>query len=480
MRLSAHRSVGPSALCCVLACLLSAACGPRRPSSHPDVVAPGPGLSAGRACPGQAGFTCSTLRVPLDPGGREAGTVQLYVATADNVSAPRGVLLFLTGGPGQPGVPFIGRIAHERLPELLRDYRLVMIDQRGTGEGGALDCPPLQQEVGSSDIAEPQPAAVTACAQVLGSRAAFYGIDETVADLEALRVALGVAAMTLDGVSYGTFTAERYAIAHPQQVKRLVLDSVVPHHLTADDSLYLVALRGHAAVLQRACAVAPACGYDPAEDLAWVVRHRSVADGVRLFDMMVSYEFIDPTYRDPHPSPLGQAGDPVGALHAARRGDTEPLARLLNVLQPGGDPIASFSSGLHAAALCSDLRFAWGDSSVPVTSRKALLSKVIAGLPEAAVWPYTAQIAAAQGFTKTCLEWPVVPPSTDPSGALPDVPTLLLNGDADLSTPLQWAQAEAALAPHGTLVVVPGASHSIQTRERGHVGRDAVKALLLS
>jgi pimeloyl-ACP methyl ester carboxylesterase len=389
-------------------------------------------------------------------------------------------LLFLTGGPGQPGVPFVGRIANQRLPELFHDYRLVMIDQRGTGERGAVDCPELQREVGSSDIAAPQPAAVTACAKRLGSRAAFYGIDETVADLEALRIALGVPAMTLDGVSYGTFTAERYAIAHPHQVKRLVLDSVVPHHVQAEDSLYLVALRGQASVLRRACAVAPACGYDPAEDLAWLVRHRSVADGVLLFDMIVSYEFADPTYRDPHPGALNGSGDLVSALHAARRGVSEPLARLLQALKAGGGPVETFSSGLHAATLCSDLRFAWGDSSVPVASRRTILDKVISGLPEAAVWPYTADIAGAQGLTRTCLDWPVVPVSSDPQGALPDVPTLLLNGDADLSTPIAWAKAEAGLAPHSELVVVPGAAHSIQTRERGRVGRDAVNAFLLS
>ena len=57
--------------------------------------------------------------------------------------------------------------------------------------------------------------------------------------------------------------------------------------------------------------------------------------------------------------------------------------------------------------------------------------------------------------------------------------TLLLNGDRDLSTPLEWARQEAALAPQGKLVVVPGASHSIQTRERGDAGRRALQEFLL-
>ena len=39
------------------------------------------------------------------------------------------------------------------------------------------------------------------------------------------------------------------------------------------------------------------------------------------------------------------------------------------------------------------------------------------------------------------------------------VPTLLVNGDHDLSTPLPWARQELAKAPQGKLVVVPGAGH---------------------
>ena len=34
---------------------------------------------------------------------------------------------------------------------------------------------------------------------------------------------------TIDAVSYGTYVAERYALAHRERVKKLVLDSVVPH-----------------------------------------------------------------------------------------------------------------------------------------------------------------------------------------------------------------------------------------------------------
>src|SRR5205814_5459525 len=125
---------------------------PRTAAATADAPQGGPRLPTSHTCPGQPGFTCSTLTVPLDHDGRVPGTLDLQVATADNADAPKGVLLFLTGGPGQGGVRFITRLATQRMPELAKDYRFVMLDQRGTGEFGALRCPGLQAQMGSSDI----------------------------------------------------------------------------------------------------------------------------------------------------------------------------------------------------------------------------------------------------------------------------------------------------------------------------------------
>src|SRR5438034_8438333 len=88
-------------------------------------------------CPGIADFRCGSLSVRLDPFGSVPGRLSLRVAVSGVASAPRGVLLFLTGGPGEPGVPFVPRL-QDRLGPALRGYRLVMFDQRGTG-AGALD-----------------------------------------------------------------------------------------------------------------------------------------------------------------------------------------------------------------------------------------------------------------------------------------------------------------------------------------------------
>src|SRR5690349_9380627 len=94
----------------------------------------GAGLANLHPCLDAIGYTCSTLDVPLDHGGRARGTMHLAVAVSDNKNASKGVLLVLTGGPGQPGVPLLGRVPRIVGAEL-RDYRVVMYDQRGTGAG---------------------------------------------------------------------------------------------------------------------------------------------------------------------------------------------------------------------------------------------------------------------------------------------------------------------------------------------------------
>jgi pimeloyl-ACP methyl ester carboxylesterase len=67
--------------------------------------------------------------------------------------------------------------------------------------------------------------------------------------------------LTLDGVSYGSYVAEQFALAHPAQVSRLVLDSVVPSWNV--DPFQLASMRETATVLRAVCA-AQGCAFDPA------------------------------------------------------------------------------------------------------------------------------------------------------------------------------------------------------------------------
>ncbi|MDJ0341874.1 alpha/beta fold hydrolase [Streptomyces sp. H10-C2] len=435
------------------------------PAGARDAASPHAGRLTGAApCPGQESFTCATLKVPLDHAGRTPGTLALSVAMTGNTHAPKGDLVFLTGGPGQPGVPFMTKLAGKLAP-VLGQYRMVMIDQRGTG-AGALQCPELQAEMGSSDLTPPTPKAVTDCAAAIGPDRRFYSTAATVGDLDLLRQALGARRISLDGVSYGTFVAERYALAHPDRVNRLVLDSVVPQQ--GDDLPDLTTLTATARVLRGACA-ATGCATDPARDLAQVVR--TYRNGPAVLDMLTTYEFVDADYR----------GIPE-ALHLAAAGRPQTLQGYIDGTRQGSGATAEqLSQGLHASALCADWRYPWGTSDTPVAGRAAALERARRHLTAGSTWPFDPATATGQGTMLTCLDWPrePVPPAPSRRQKLPRVPVLLLGGDRDLSTPLEWLRQEARMAPLGQVVIVPGAAHSVQSRATSDAGRQAVYAFLL-
>jgi pimeloyl-ACP methyl ester carboxylesterase len=420
-----------------------------------------PRLVGAVACP-DAGFACSTLVVPLDHGGRVGGSLRLRVAAASNVGAPRGVLLFLTGGPGQPGVPFAARIA-QRLAPVLADYRLVLVDQRGTG-AEALDCPALQRAMGSSDLTPPPPAAVRACGAAIGPKRRFFGTDDVVADLDLLRRALGVERWSIDGVSYGTFVAERYALAYPRQVARLVLDSVVPH-----DGVFGFGTAQMRAVTRVLAAV---CGDGScASDLAALIRARH--NGPELLDRLTLLSIVDPTFR--------RRFDVPRLLHAAARGDSSGLDSFLATTARWNAANApELSQGLHASALCGDWRFPWGGSASSPAARLEPLTRAAARIDAGALGPFDRATATGNGIVQQCLAWPATLPTPRPPRGrrLPPVPTLLLGGSHDLSTPLEWARREANLAPRGRLVVVAGAGHSVQMRATSDEGRRRVATFL--
>ena len=452
---------------------------------------PRPTLQDAQPCPGAAGFTCSTLEVPLDHTGRTPGTLRLQVGAADNRDAPRGVLLVLSGGPGEPGLPILQRFVTRALgaeraqyPSVVIDppgtragardswgprawgparaqYRIVVFYQRGPG-AGALDCSALQGEMGSSDLTPPTAGSVRACARQLGARRAFFGTDDVVADMEALRRALGADSWSLDGISYGTYVGERYALAHPSRVRKLVLDSVVPQVGETD-----LGVDEFAAVRR---VLGGVCGKSCVSDLAADVRRYHL--GPQLFDALTFDSIVDPTYKIDWDVPA--------ALHQARMGDRKLLDFFLAAaaVNQAGVPAQALDQGLHASGLCADWRYPWGDSAAPLAGREAKLRAAVSRLSASALYPFDAATASGNGFVRQCLPWAPAPPTPLPRGKLL-VPTLLVNGDHDLSTPLAWARKQLALTPHGKLVVVPGAGHSVQSRAGSDVGRRAVAAFLL-
>ncbi len=379
----------------------------------------------------------------------------------ENKPAASRVLLFLTGGPGQPGVPFVQRF--RALTASLPDYRLVMIDQRGTG-ANALHCRQLQEQMASTDLAVPTPQAVRDCAAAIGPDRRFYGTADTVADLDNLRAALGRPKIVVDGVSYGTFVAERYAITYPNRVSKVVLDSVLPDD--AAEALSNTPMRATAGVLREACP-RRTCRTDPVADLAKTVRMRD--DGSEILNALTIFGIVDPDY-------TGVAE----MLHESARGKFAKLDGLIAGVHRGSAATAEeLSQGLHASTLCADGTWPWGSGPVPLWLRKAALFAAAARLPDSAVYPFDRRTAYGNGIAQTCLYWPDAPVAHG-GGHMPHVPTLLLGGDRDLSTPNEWLREEAARIPGSQVVIVAGSGHSVQSRAANGAARQTVHEFLLA
>ncbi len=457
-----------------LACVLAASCSG---SPAPETSSPSPGATVtARPVPGTSArwsglaacreaehtaYECGTLTVPLDrvPGSPDTDdTLDLPVLVAGKPDAPR-TLLFLTGGPGQPGAGMATRVLPS-LSAVADRYRIVLVDQRGTG-ADALDCPDLQAQLGMSDLEVPSEGAVRACGNRLGPSRAQYSTAATVADLDDLRRALGVRSWSIDGVSYGSYVAARYAAAHPGHVDRLVLDSVVP--VTGFDARMTDVYPDVARVLRSACR-ARACEGDPAQEIHTVVA-RSPDLGPALLDVVSLMSVVQPDF-----APL------FAPLHAAAggddgdegdEGDEGALRALVRGWQDGSSgPAQQLSSGLHAATLCLDLDFPWGGADSPPARRAAAVEDSVAGLPAGRLWPFDAGTARGNGVMRTCQWWPRTADPAAPPAQLRvrGVDTLLLAGARDLSTPVAWARRAHRQIAGSRLVVIPRAGHATQAR----------------
>lgn len=428
--------------------------------------ASGPGWTGLSPCvqPELTAYLCGELTVRLDRADRRSKTLDLPVLVAGNPQAKR-TMLMLTGGPGQPG-PILAPRVLRAFEGIKNDYRIVMLDQRGTG-ANALDCPELQSERGGNDLRVPTRAAVLACAATLGDDREHYATTDSVADFEDLRRALKVDRWAINGVSYGTYTAQRYAAAHRARVTHLVLDSTVP--VDSFRAELVETFGDHARVLRDVCAATGRnCPGDPAADLASVVR-QDPALGPKLLEAVTMVSYVDSARFLFVPE----------ALHAAAGGDDSRLRDLFALVdQFSPAPASQYSQGIQAATLCLDLDFPWGGAQSAESSRARKADRAVSRMTPEQLWPYNAAAARWNGEMVMCENWPKVKDPEVRGLSLRGVNALLLHGERDLGTPLVWAHEAHRDIPGSRLVVVPDGGHSLQVNGAGTVRQTVTEFLL--
>ena len=173
-------------------------------------------------------LTDHTFRVPLDYDRPDGGHIEVFareVVAAGKADADLPWLLFLQGGPGFGSPRPIGRDSW--LNRALDDYRVLLLDQRGTGRS----TPANRLTLGR-----------------LGSPAAQAGYlslfraDNIVRDAERIRRELtGGAPWSVLGQSFGGFCAVTYLSVAPEGLQEAFITGGLPGlDVTADD-VYRVA-----------------------------------------------------------------------------------------------------------------------------------------------------------------------------------------------------------------------------------------------
>jgi len=414
-----------------------------------------------------AGRQCVRVVVPIDRSGAVPGTIALQVERQRAAQpATRPPLFLIAGGPGESATRvFDPRTVRALLGKQLGGRDVIVVDVRGTGDSAALRCPALQQ----ADLVHPD-AAVRTCAASLGARSAFYTTRDNVGDIESVRVALGAPQIALYGGSYGAEVALDYARAHPDNVDRVILDSVVPPQ--GVDPLSRSSFVAAPRVMRAFCASVSCAAVtrDAGRDVAALARrltrdalrgrvfdrfgraHRATFRGIDLLDIVDAGD-LDPAARAAVP----------GAVRSALRGDAAPILRVAREDSGGGEPSdpRAFSAGTLAATLCEESALPWDRSSPPAT-RRAQARQTLLGLPADAFGVFGQLAALDSPILDLCTQWPAAAAAPD-VGALGNLtaPVLVISGDADGRTPIEDARRVASSLPNAQLLVAHGAGHSV-------------------
>ncbi len=416
--------------------------------------------------------------------GRTPGTITLAIRRhRAPVGEAKDAIVALAGGPGQAAIPFTEQFARVLGP--IADTRdLIVFDQRGIGLSGPLSCHRFELSANT-----PPGPTIAECAAQLGPTRSFYATADTVADIEALRVAEGYEKLVLYGTSYGTKVAEDYAQEYPGHVEALVLDSVVPPH--GPEPLNRATLAAVPRILRQLCATR-ACARitpNPVGDLARLVRRlarrplrgRVIDDHGVAHTVRISSDGLLETLIEGDLEPILRSEFPA-AVRSAADGDTAALARLEERAASGEaseaeSPSESFDNPLYYATSCEDEPFPWNRAASPAT-RLAEAKARIGALPANQIAPFTRANVFDFSDVPACAYWPYTTPALASADApLPSVPTLILSGADDLRTPTSDAHQVAAQIPGSHLLVVPNTGHSVLGSDPTHCASDALQAL---
>ena len=411
-------------------------------------------------------YYCGAVRVALDPAGRIRGSLDIAVAWLPHTNRSArssGTIVAVEGGPGYPSIG--SRASYRGLYAPLLDTRdLLLVDNRGTGLSGAIDCRPLQ---GALLMLLRD---VTACGDRLGNRSDLYGTALAADDLARVLAAMDIPKVDAYGDSYGTFFVQAFAGRHPERVRSIVLDGA--YQVTGGNAWYPSEGPTMRSAFDAACARSPVCAALGGTSLD---RIRALLSKLR-----------EDRDRRITPSDVAFIMDSAGLdtlayrdLDAAARaylaGDRMPLERLVDEAyaneEGAGGRARSYSQGLFVAASCSDNPQAYDMRLQPPEREADWQSELQRKRDEDPnlYAPFTIDeflgIPLDYAYVPLCRTWPVASPQhpagrpVPPGAHFPNVPVLVLNGDLDTVTTPAEGEAATRLFPRAQHVIVANTGH---------------------
>ncbi len=395
-------------------------------------------------------LVCGYVVVPELHSQPNGHTLRLAVQVYKRYTGPSPVSaeILLQGGPGGSSEVFAQLFSYRSIrTSFTSSHDVIIFDQRGTGHSQpSLACPAAS------------PSALD-CARTLESQGinlAAYNTAEDAADVNDIRIALGYAKLDVYGVSYGTLLAQVLMRDHPEAVRDVVLDSVVPLGLNAD-------LGAPASFSNALTNLFNACAADATCNASYPNLHAVFSRVVaRLNSRPASISATDPASGQT----ISQSVDGntlVQILHEGMYYSSEigALPLLLYQINDGNYAILSqiLSDNIGTNESVSDVVYYSVECSDMVRALTAdqINTALVGVLPE---------IAKAERTTITdsqsiCPNWPgnnFNAPPLDPLYS--DLPTLVLGADFDPVTPPLYSREVNANLSNSNYVELPADAHA--------------------
>jgi pimeloyl-ACP methyl ester carboxylesterase len=178
----------------------------------------------------------SSIVVPENRTTKRGRVELVFVRLSTTSNTPSFPIVWLSGGPGVPGIGSAREDMYAVLNALREVGDVILLDQRGTGQSkpslryeGERFSLPIDKAVNDEESKSKLIAYLQLWQQQLATKGidiASYNTSESADDLEDLRLALNVEKMNLFAHSYGTHLALAYVKKYTNRVNRIVLGGV--------------------------------------------------------------------------------------------------------------------------------------------------------------------------------------------------------------------------------------------------------------